>query len=135
MMSAVGRKNSSAASTQRLREEVPLWAAAAIQRGPRTAAMLNSSTSQNPISRRSSDRASFPDVGLLIAGAPPPQPDNVSNAAEASRVANGTRNQSGQRVGWLRAAPYFCRGGGCVACCLLGTVLLAAGRRCRSSLV
>src|SRR5437763_8550608 len=93
MMSAVGRKNRTAARTHRLKEEVPLWAAAAIQRGPRTAAMLKSSTSQNPISRRSSDRASIPVVGLLIAGAPPPQPDNVSNAAEAPKVANHARTK------------------------------------------
>src|SRR5579864_2017318 len=58
MISAVGRKKSSAARIQRLMEEEPLWAAAAIQRGPRTAAMLNSKTSQNPISRRSWDLAS-----------------------------------------------------------------------------
>src|SRR5215471_3063528 len=57
MTSAVGRKKRSAASIHRLMEEVPLWAAVAIQRGPRTAAMLNSSTSQKPISRRSWDLA------------------------------------------------------------------------------
>src|SRR5437763_3051889 len=53
MMSAVGKKNSTAASTHRLIDDVPLCAAAAIQRGPSTAAMLNSSTSQKPITRRS----------------------------------------------------------------------------------
>src|SRR5260221_13233276 len=55
MMRAVGRKKSVAASTHRLMEEVPLCAAAAIQRGPRTAAMLNSRTSQKPIARRNWD--------------------------------------------------------------------------------
>jgi hypothetical protein len=55
IVSAVGRKKSSAASTQRLMEDVPLWAAAAIQRGPRTAAMLKRRTSQNPIARRNWD--------------------------------------------------------------------------------
>src|SRR5262249_12012227 len=49
----------SAARTQRLSDDVPLWAAAAIQRGPRTAAMLKSSTSQRPISRRSCDLVSI----------------------------------------------------------------------------
>src|SRR5215472_12260215 len=43
-------------------EEVPLCAAAAIHRGPSTAAILNSSTSQKPISRRSWD------LGLVGSG-------------------------------------------------------------------
>src|SRR6185369_7049346 len=55
MISAVGRKKKTAASTHRLMEEEPLCAAAAIQRGPSTAAMLNSSTSQKPMARRSCD--------------------------------------------------------------------------------
>src|SRR5260370_37476960 len=55
MMSAVGKKNRTAAKTHRLMDDVPLCAAAAIQRGPRTAAMLNRSTSQKPIARRSWD--------------------------------------------------------------------------------
>src|SRR5690349_9187012 len=55
MISAVGRKKSTAASTHRLIEGVPLCAAAAIQRGPSTAAMLNSNTSQKPMARRSCD--------------------------------------------------------------------------------
>src|SRR5690348_9313589 len=54
---AVGRKKRKAASSHRLIEEVPLCAAAAIQRGPRTAAMLKSSTSQKPITRRRCDFA------------------------------------------------------------------------------
>src|SRR5690348_12344341 len=60
MVSAVGRKKRTAARIQRLTEEVPLWAAAAIQRGPSTAAMLNNRTSQKPIARRSS--------GVVLAG-------------------------------------------------------------------
>jgi hypothetical protein len=55
MISAVGRKKSTAANTQRLMEDVPLCAAEAIQRGPSTAAMLNSSTSQKPMARRNCD--------------------------------------------------------------------------------
>src|SRR5260370_6355308 len=53
MTKAVGTKKKSAAMIHRLMEDVPLWAAAAIQRGPSTAAMLNSKTSHRPISRRS----------------------------------------------------------------------------------
>src|SRR5437762_5254893 len=58
MTRALGKKNRTAAKIQRLIDDVPLCAAAAIQRGPSTAAMLNSSTSQKPISRRSCARAS-----------------------------------------------------------------------------
>src|ERR1700741_491848 len=53
MTSAEGTKKNAAASTQRLIEEVPLCAAAAIQRGPSTVAMLKNRTSQKPISLRS----------------------------------------------------------------------------------
>src|SRR5579863_2050605 len=42
-------KNSTAAITHKLMEDVPLCAAAATQRGPRTVAMLNNKTSQNPM--------------------------------------------------------------------------------------
>src|SRR5712664_5015646 len=49
----MGRKKKSAASSHKLIEEVPLCAAAAIQRGPRTVAMLKKRTSQKPISLRS----------------------------------------------------------------------------------
>src|ERR1700722_10141781 len=52
MTSAPGTKKKIAASTQRLMDEVPLCPAAAIQRGPRTAAMLKSSTSQKPMALR-----------------------------------------------------------------------------------
>src|ERR1700746_1145807 len=53
MRSAVGRETSTAARPHRLIDDVPLCAAAAIQRGPSTAAMLNRRTSQKPIARRS----------------------------------------------------------------------------------
>ena len=55
MTSAPGTKNNSAASTHRLMEDVPLCPAAAIQRGPSTAAILNSSTSQKPMALRNCD--------------------------------------------------------------------------------
>ena len=58
MTSAPGTKKKTAASTQRLMEEVPLCPAAAIQRGPRTVAMLNSRTSQKPMVLRSCDLVS-----------------------------------------------------------------------------
>ena len=50
-----GKKKNTADKTHKLIEEVPLCAAAAIQRGPRTVAMLKSSTSQNPMTRRNCD--------------------------------------------------------------------------------
>src|SRR5207253_9966205 len=49
---AVGKKKRIAAKIHKLMEDVPLCAAAATQRGPSTQAMLNSSTSQKPITRR-----------------------------------------------------------------------------------
>jgi hypothetical protein len=49
----VGTKKKTAAMIHRLIEDVPLWAAAAIQRGPSTVAMLKRSTSQKPITRGS----------------------------------------------------------------------------------
>ena len=55
MTQAVGKKKSSAASIHRLMDEVPLRAAAAIHRGPSTAAILNSKTSQKPSSLRNRD--------------------------------------------------------------------------------
>ena len=55
MTSAPGTKKKTAASTHRLIDEVPLCPAAAIQRGPSTVAMLNSSTSQKPIVLRNCD--------------------------------------------------------------------------------
>ena len=47
-------KKKTAASSQRLIDEVPLCPAAAIQRGPKTVAMLNSNTSQKPMVLRNS---------------------------------------------------------------------------------
>src|SRR5215467_2106559 len=55
MTNAPGIKKNSTTITQRLIEEVPLCPAAAIQRGPRTVAMLKRRTSQNPIVLRSCD--------------------------------------------------------------------------------
>jgi hypothetical protein len=69
MISAVGRKKSSAATTHRLIDDVPLWAAAAIQRGPRTAAMLKRSTSQKPIVRRNRDFSVAGVSNVLLFGA------------------------------------------------------------------
>src|SRR5271163_1953909 len=53
MTMALGTKNKTAASIHKLIEEAPLCEAAAIQRGPRTVAILKRRTSQNPISLRS----------------------------------------------------------------------------------
>src|SRR5580658_4851917 len=72
MTSAPGTKKKTAARTHKLMEEVPLCPAAAIQRGPRTVAMLKSSTSQKPIALRSWDlvpTASGADVVIESPGA------------------------------------------------------------------
>ena len=50
-----GKKKNIADRTHRLIEDVPLCAAAAIQRGPSTVAILKSSTSQKPMTRRNCD--------------------------------------------------------------------------------
>src|SRR6202041_3717402 len=50
---AVGTKNKKAARNHKLIEDVPLCAAAAIHRGPSTVTILNSRTSQKPITRGS----------------------------------------------------------------------------------
>src|SRR5258708_23849213 len=68
---APGTKKKSAAITQRLMEEVPLWPAAAIQRGPRTVAMLNSNTSQKPIVLRNCDLGSDATAAELLTGSRP----------------------------------------------------------------
>src|SRR5580692_4530193 len=68
--SAPGTKNNSAASTHRLIDEVPLCPAAAIQRGPSTAAILNSSTSQKPIDLRSCDFSSRTGGAGIVIGSP-----------------------------------------------------------------
>jgi hypothetical protein len=53
-----GDEEETAARIQRLMEEVPLWPAAAIQRGPTTVAMLKRRTSQKPMVLRSWDLGS-----------------------------------------------------------------------------
>src|SRR5262249_41874921 len=104
MMSAVGRKNSTAARIQRLMEDVPVWAAAAIQRGPRTAAMLNNSTSQKPISRRSWD------LGLVVSGCKriPPAGKHIVQGEKKRRPRINAKKRestgSGRSVGKRRNA-------------------------------
>src|SRR5580700_9508020 len=66
MTSAPGTKKKTAASIQREMEEVPLWPAAAIQRGPTTVAMLKRRTSQKPMVLRRWDLGS---VGMGVRGA------------------------------------------------------------------
>src|SRR3984957_3463338 len=78
MTSAPGTKKKIAASIQRLMDEVPLCPAAAIQRGPRTAAMLKSSTSQKPMALR--------NCGL------------ESLAAGAGMVMKAPRNEAGEKT-------------------------------------
>src|ERR1700733_4899763 len=70
MTNAPGTKKKIAASTQRLMEEGPLWPAAAIQRGPRTVAVLNSSTSQKPMLLRSCDLGSRGGGAGMVMRAP-----------------------------------------------------------------
>src|SRR6478609_9224544 len=70
MTSAPGTKKKRAAKTQRLMEDVPLCPAAAIQRGPRTVAMLNNRTSQKPMVLRSCD-LEFWGGGAVIVMTPP----------------------------------------------------------------
>ncbi len=52
MTNAPGTKKKNAASTHKLMDDVPLWPAAAIHRGPSTVAILKSKTSQKPIALR-----------------------------------------------------------------------------------
>ena len=68
MTRAPGTKKKTAARTQRLMEEVPLWPAAAIQRGPRTVAMLKRRTSQKPMVLRSWDLGSIAGTGRRVQG-------------------------------------------------------------------
>src|ERR1043165_7163002 len=95
MMSAVGRKKNTAANTHKLMDDVPLWAAAAIQRGPSTAAMLNRSTSQKPMARRNWD------FGVSVSSAMPsivafePQHSAISQTKlnrKKRKVRKGIRN-------------------------------------------
>src|SRR5207244_12310090 len=59
MISAVGTKKKRAAIAQMVSDEAPEFAAVAIQRGPRTVAILNNRTSQKPISFRRRDLTSL----------------------------------------------------------------------------
>src|SRR2546426_7662537 len=68
MTSAEGMKKNTAAIIHKLIEEAPLCAAAAIQRGPSTVAMLKSSTSQKPITRGSCGCAADSDVAVITGG-------------------------------------------------------------------
>ena len=68
MTRALGTKKKTAAITQRLMDEVPLWPAAAIQRGPSTVAILKRSTSQKPMVLRNWEReSSAPEGGAVMA--------------------------------------------------------------------
>src|SRR4051794_9019977 len=60
MISAVGMKKKTAATVQIVSDDGPEFAAVAIQRGPRTVAMLKNRTSQKFSSRRSWDLTSGP---------------------------------------------------------------------------
>src|SRR6516225_9652920 len=71
MTNAPGMKKQTAAITHRLIEDVPLCPAAAIHRGPRTVAMLNSSTSQKPIVLRNCDMASWAGGAVDVTGSRP----------------------------------------------------------------
>src|SRR6266581_613765 len=68
--SAPGTKKKTAARTHKLMEEVPLCPAAAIQRGPRTVAMLKSNTSQKPIVLRNCDLVSAAAGAKIVIGTP-----------------------------------------------------------------
>src|SRR5262249_2645573 len=82
---ALGTKKNAAAITHRLMEEVPLWPAAAIHRGPSTVAMLKSNTSQKPIVLRSCDLGSA-ETGGAAEGLTGSRP-----AREEVRPATGNR--------------------------------------------
>src|SRR5882762_10095782 len=62
-------------------DEVPLCPAAAIQRGPRTVAMLKSSTSQKPIVLRNCDFGSEGTAGELLSESHP-APGSIHPATE-----------------------------------------------------
>ena len=72
MTSAPGTKKKTAARTHKLIDEVPLCPAAAIQRGPSTVAMLNSSTSQKPIVLRNCALGSSALGVEMVIGSPGP---------------------------------------------------------------
>src|SRR6266568_1300141 len=76
MTKAPGTKKKTAARIHRLIEEVPLCPAAAIQRGPRTVAILKSRTSQKPIVLRNCDFESS-GAGAEIVIETPGVPDGL----------------------------------------------------------
>src|ERR1700739_1371759 len=87
MTSVPGTKKKTAAITHKLIDDVPLWPAAAIHRGPSTVAMLNSSTSQKPIVFRSCDFGSEAAAGGVLPGARP--------LRESAHPAPGNRAKTG----------------------------------------
>src|ERR1700722_9471471 len=66
MTNAPGTKKKNAASTHKLIDDVPLWPAAAIHRGPSTVAILKSRTSQKPIALRSCPMGLALDSGVGV---------------------------------------------------------------------
>src|SRR4029077_6124024 len=92
---AVGTKNSSAANTHKLIEDCPLRAAAAIHRGPSTVAIQNSSTSQNPITRRNCCFASAATVVCPL----------TTSRPRGGGVHPGGRNSGGTVQARLRTRP------------------------------
>src|ERR1700683_2010875 len=106
MTKAPGTKKKMAARAQRLMEEVPLCPAAAIQRGPRTVAMLKSRTSQKPMDSRSWDLGSR--AGRVMrsgfASALQASPDDSLRAAYFCNLLHSeARNFSWQGTGRLRS--------------------------------
>src|SRR6266446_5502167 len=71
MTNAPGTKKKNAASTHKLMDDVPLWPAAAIQRGPSTVAILKSKTSQKPIALRNCDFGSATARAEMVKGSRP----------------------------------------------------------------
>src|SRR6266851_2485959 len=71
MTNAPGTKKKNAASTHKLMDDVPLWPAAAIHRGPSTVAILKSKTSQKPIALRNCDFGSATAGAEMVKGSRP----------------------------------------------------------------
>src|SRR5579875_1977129 len=104
MTRAPGTKKKMAARSQRLMEEGPLWPAAAIQRGPRTQAMLKSRTSQKPMVLRSWDLVSVAGAVIMELASS----DHTTGGAEGFAVlrARGTRICQGRGVAdWASRVP------------------------------
>src|SRR6266851_5074837 len=66
MTNAPGTKKKNAASTHKLMDDVPLWPAAAIHRGPSTVAILKRKTSQKPIALRNCPMGLALDSGVGV---------------------------------------------------------------------